>query len=160
MEEFTWLKYSGGKSIKLARSKEKALMRKEEVITAVPVASLSGIAGKDDHGAGADDIDVERVQNLSSAENERTFNSRPAGGTRTRRYKLILNIVQKVNMCFLVLFIGYFVWTVSANHANRFSGVDGSAWNQSGVTNTSVEVSHTSYFNTDFNKFTFFTFII
>lgn len=108
-------------------------MRGEKIAT----ARLASFSRSADHGAtSADDIDVERVQTLSSVVENRTFLS-----ARKRRYKLFLNVLQKVNMCFLVLFVGYFVWTISANHAYKSSGPPGLDWNHSSPTNTSTQVN-------------------
>jgi len=108
-------------------------MRPGEQISVARVASQCKNAEHDGH---ADDIDEERAQTVSSAtSDQRTFVS-----NRKRRYKLFLSVLQKVNMCFLVLFMAYFVWTISANHAEEYSGIEGSSWNHSHLINSTNEV--------------------
>lgn len=108
------------------------MRREEEIATVAGMLSRSKNA---EHGPQADDIDVERVETSPSDCDERTFIS-----VRKQRYKLFLSVLQKVNMCFLVLFVAFFVWTISVNRADGYSGVDGYVWNHSRLINSTNEV--------------------
>lgn len=108
------------------------MRREEEIATVAGMLSRSKNA---EHGTQADDIDVERVATSPSDCDERTFIS-----ARKQRYKLFLSVLQKVNMCFLVLFVAFFVWTISVNRADGYSGVDGYGWNRSRLINSTNEV--------------------
>lgn len=105
--------------------KETALMSYRESVTASAVSEKGNV--KD--GCQADDI--ERAETVSSA--DQSLNP------RKQRSKLFLKVLQKVNMCFLVIFIGYFAWTISVNYSH--SGVNnGVTWNNSAVQNATLQV--------------------
>lgn len=105
-------------------------MRCGENVTASAVSE----EGNAEDGGQADDI--ERAETLSSA----SQNLR----ARKRRYRLFLKVLQKINMCFLVIFIGYFAWTISVNFGH--SGITNDvSWNNSGTLNVSMQVSRIVY---------------
>ncbi|XP_060568308.1 isthmin-2-like [Ruditapes philippinarum] len=96
-------------------------------------ASAVSEEGNVEDGGQADDI--ERADTLSSA----TENLNP----RKRRYKLFLKVLQKLNMCFLVIFIGYFAWTIAANYGH--SGINSvSSWNTSNNQNVTIKTENSS----------------
>lgn len=75
--------------------------------------------------------DIERADTVSSTDDN------PSTGKR--RYKLFLKVLQKINMCFLILFAGYFAWTICASYG--YSGIQNDvSWNNSGITNSSIQV--------------------
>ncbi|XP_045174832.2 isthmin-2-like [Mercenaria mercenaria] len=90
--------------------------------------AASAVSGEGNVEDGGQADDTERVETLSSA----TENLSP----RKRRYKLFLKVLQKLNMCFLVIFIGYCAWTISANYGH--SGINNVTWNNSGAQNVTV----------------------
>jgi len=114
-------------------------MKVEEIVTARAVnLHQDALHGARPHHIGHVDI-------LPCANSERTYTHANKHTIRAnKRYKIFLNILQKVNMCFLVLFIVYFVWTVSTSHGHSYSGAIDSAWNYSRITNATGQVSYTT----------------
>lgn len=93
--------------------------------------AVSAVSEEGNVEDGGQTDDIERADTLSSA----TENLNP----RKRRYKLFLKVLQKLNMCFLVIFIGYFAWTIAANYGH--SGINNvSSWNTSNTQNVTIKV--------------------
>lgn len=66
--------------------------------------------------------------------------------SKRRRCALLFSVIQKVNMCLIVMFTFYFVWTISSSYANRHSMEGGASGNKTALTNHTQKVEYTVEF--------------
>jgi len=62
-------------------------------------------------------------------------------GIRRIRNKRLLSAIKKLNMCFLVIFVAFVVWTIASSHGNGNARVEAIAANQTTFSNFSSQVS-------------------